>query len=493
MRPEEPESWTGVRDASVEGPECYQLNYTVYGGDRSGDEDCLYLNVYMPEIPDSSSESKAVMVWIYGGAFQTGSSTESLYGSGKLIGYDVISVTLNYRLNVFGFLSTDDNVIPGNYGLWDQVQALQWVQENIAAFGGDPSKVTIYGQSAGAMCVAALYLSPQTEGLFHAAISESGTLILPGQYQSDPLPYAQTLAGLVNCPTDNTSLMLPCLQALSQEQIMDAFASFAYFPNTNPLYFTPVIDSKATVGLIPENPLKTVIKGSYNKVPYMLGLTQNEGGLMYQGELIAGVVFNKDFIENNLSSLVSNFTMTSGDLLTELTPLIYDLYFSDIDLDNNTLIAEGVQAFISDAEFNIGNFITLTLLHKGRHAPSVYTYVFKYVGEFALERSTGMTTHTDELPYIFDMVMNNNGILNSQDNVTSERILTLWTTFAKTGNPNPGNSEVISTTWKRVTSYFNLPYFSIDTDLSMGENFRKKRMNYWIKNIAPLYLSNVLN
>jgi len=479
QRPEAADSWTGVRDASVQGSECVQYDgNNPPGPGVYGDEDCLFINVYIPEIPDSSNDTKAVMVWIYGGGFQIGSSNETLYGSGKLMGYDVISVTLNYRLGSLGFISTGDDVIPGNYGLWDQILALQWVQENIAAFGGDPDRVTIYGESAGGWSTSTLFLSPQANGLFHAVIAESGTMLLQWTYQPKPLQYAQSLAESVNCSSDNSSLMLSCLQNKTVEELYTAQLEFDYAPDNFAFIFIPVLDSEVGDGVLPDTPMNLINNQLYNKVPYLSGLTEEEGVLFYQTILSEGIFIDANYLVSDLGKLIQNYTFLHGDELAQVNQLVYDEYFLTIDKLNNTAIGEGVSQFISDVSFNVPNYQMLTLLPKGEGYPEVYTYVFSYLGEYTVDALYGVTTHSDELHYIFDVASYNNGILDEQDNITSQRILTLWTTFAKTGNPNPTSGDVISVTWEPVNSSDSIPYLNIDTELSMQQDFRADRMQF---------------
>jgi carboxylesterase type B len=277
--------------------------------------------------------------------------------------------------------------------------------------------------------------------------------------------------------------MLPCLQSKTAEDIYEAGSYAGSVLGGVAFCFLPVIDSQISDGVLPQEPINLIKNELYNKVPYINGLTENEGGLFAEGG-----VYDRDFITNELSILVAHYTALSGDELTEVTSLVYDLYFSDIDLDNDTAIGEGVQAYISDSLFNTANFLMMTLLPKGESYPATYSYVFTYRGQFMNDRDTGMTTHGDELPYIFDVQYDNNGILDAQDNITSDRILTLWTTFAKTGDPNPTSGDVISVTWEAVTSSDSIPYLQIDTELSMGEGFRRDRMEFWNSSIVPIVI-----
>jgi carboxylesterase type B len=402
------------------------------------------------------------------------------------VGYDVIIVEVNYRLGAFGFLSMGDDVIPGNYGIWDQIAALQWVQDNIAAFGGEPGSVTIYGQSAGSISTTTLFLSPQTTGLFSGVIGESGTLFSPWPvgYSTNTLPYSEMLSEHAGCPTENSSLMLSCLQTKTEEDILEAYMEVAYSPELAPIHFGIVVDG--TDGILPDQPLNLIRNGHYNKVPFLNGLNENEGAFFVSEYVENGFLFDRSYVMNNLSGMVANWTGLNGDDLTEVTSLVYDEYFSDIDLDSTDAVANGVQQFISDATFNFQHFEVMSALPKGDGQPAVYSYLFTYLGEF--DKFPGTTTHKDDIPYIFDVTAFNNGILNAQDNVTSERILTLWTTFAKTGNPNPTSSDVISVTWEPVTSD-TVQYLQIDTELSMGSDFRSQRMQFWNNIILPLVSS----
>jgi para-nitrobenzyl esterase len=180
--PGSPVKWSGVRDATKFGNRCQQWHvWNDYIFTDSGpSEDCLYLNIYEPATA-KQGDKLPVMVWIHGGGFLAGAGSEPRYTNPALVAKSVVVVTLNYRLNVFGFLASEDLAREqgghaGNYGLMDQVAALRWVKANIAGFGGDTNNVTIFGESAGSFAVSALTVAPSARGLFHKVIGESGAL-----------------------------------------------------------------------------------------------------------------------------------------------------------------------------------------------------------------------------------------------------------------------------------------------------------------------------
>ncbi|OWF39888.1 carboxylesterase 1F-like [Mizuhopecten yessoensis] len=213
-------TWTEVLDATMFGPSCSQDIARIKSilqklPNRNFSEDCLQLNVYTPNIA-SSQNRKSVMIWVHGGAYMLGQA--SLYDATLLVTEgDVIVVTVNYRLGALGFLSTGDDAARGNYGLWDQRLAFEWVKNNIASFGGDPDTMTIFGQSAGAFSVGLHAMMPMNRGLFTRIISESGGQSSNIAVRSDPKPVTFRYGRAINCikNADNqidTAALLQCLR-----------------------------------------------------------------------------------------------------------------------------------------------------------------------------------------------------------------------------------------------------------------------------------------
>ncbi|TNM85026.1 hypothetical protein fugu_009204 [Takifugu bimaculatus] len=268
MPPEQPASWSGVKNATHFMPVCPQnIHNTVpeimmpiwftynldtvatYIQDQS--EDCLYLNIYAPTddgecvrwactAPCSSwlhccsppppavtikhtsgtPEARPVMVYIHGGSYMEG--TGNMMDGSVLASYgNVVVVTLNYRIGILGFLSTGDQAAKGNYGLLDQIQALRWISKNIGYFGGDPGRITVFGSGIGASCVSLLTLSHHSEGLFHRAIIQSGSALSSWAVNYQPVKYTRMLAERVGCNVLDTLDMVSCLQKKSAKELVE--------------------------------------------------------------------------------------------------------------------------------------------------------------------------------------------------------------------------------------------------------------------------------
>ncbi|XP_064614448.1 putative inactive carboxylesterase 4 [Liolophura sinensis] len=212
----------GIYNASSFGPRCPQtlVNNPIVDPNDKMEEDCLYLNIYTP-LNTSVTSSKTVMVWIHGGSFTMGSG-QDYPGTMLALRNDVVVVNTNYRLGALGFLSTMDNNALGNFGLWDQTMALEWVKVNIAAFGGNPDSVTVFGESAGSASVTLLALSPFTEGLFRRVIAQSGSAFASWSISPDPLKASSDLGKRLGCPSATNDILIRCLRHQSVQDIVES-------------------------------------------------------------------------------------------------------------------------------------------------------------------------------------------------------------------------------------------------------------------------------
>jgi len=272
--PQPPIPWQGVRDGSHFGDDCMQRPYVIATGQKTS-EDCLTVSVWTS--PDYAKAHRPVMVYIYGGAFIGGSAAYPLYDGGKLAREGVVVVGFNYRVGIFGFLAhpqltaESPEHASGNYGLLDQIAALKWVKTNIAAFGGDPGRVTVFGESAGAVSIAVLMSSPLAKDLFQQTIIQSPTL--------------PRLASLRDAEKSGVTVdaHLAELRKRSAEQLLEKNDSF--FPRSadrraGDLAFpAPIVDGY----VVPEQPRTVYKSGKLNAVPTIVGVNQDEGR-MFAGE-----------------------------------------------------------------------------------------------------------------------------------------------------------------------------------------------------------------
>lgn len=263
-------AWTGVRACTSFGDMCIQ-NGGFVGMDaflhHPQSEDCLYLNIWTPA--NAAGEDLPVHFWIHGGGFQGGLGDEPLYQGVSLVEQGEILVTINYRLGALGFLAhpaltqEDENGVCGNYGLLDQIAALRWVKKNIRAFGGDPNRITINGQSAGAMSVAALLSSPLTSGLYSAAILQSGGPRPSTRTKEEAQAYGLTVQEKLGCASIDEMRALPASAILEATKPEDG----------DPLTLRPVVDGY----VLREDPYDAFLAGRIGQVPVLIGSNADEG------------------------------------------------------------------------------------------------------------------------------------------------------------------------------------------------------------------------
>ncbi|XP_077578567.1 cholinesterase-like [Stigmatopora nigra] len=252
--PEPAENWEGVFAATNYSNSCYQIPDTLYPGFRGAEmwnpktklsEDCLYLNVWTPFNKTRHHSLIPVLVWIYGGGFISGTSSLDIYDGRYLSKVEgVVVVSMNYRLGALGFLALSDNNIRGNAGLLDQRLALQWVANNIVHFGGDPSQVTIFGESAGSASVGFHLLSPGSHDLFQRAVMQSGSPNAPWATVSKAVANERSLrlARLIGCPTSSPARLDICLQKTDPWVITSKQFDALTQPTILPIPFPPVVD-----------------------------------------------------------------------------------------------------------------------------------------------------------------------------------------------------------------------------------------------------------
>ncbi|VVC41621.1 Carboxylesterase type B, conserved site,Carboxylesterase, type B,Carboxylesterase type B [Cinara cedri] len=429
------ESWKGILNTNTQPNICIQKNLFMYQtlNEIIGDEDCLYLNVYTPRIPKFGDYRRLpVMVWIPGGGFSSGHGGSSLYGPQYLLDKEVVLVTINYRVGPLGFLSTEDDEMPGNYGMKDQVLALKWVQKNIPIFGGDPKRVTIFGESAGAVSVGLHLLSPMSKGLFHKAIIESGSPLC--RWAVSPPGWAKrralSMSTIAGCPTDSKQLA-DCLRKMPADLLVDLHYNFFEWTIYPAITFMPVVEqfNSKTEQFLSRYPLLDFNQES--NVPVLIGMNSGEGGLfvarLYNGTGHLTESRLKKHFEHYVSSLlIYKYTTQMSDIL-KVGRKIFEHYFPDGNLDNTTQAVKMVTG---------GIFLQAIIDMAINMTSPVHFYVYDYTNEMTFNSLYGPctkkigVTHGDEMISLFPM--KDQEPLKGDDLKVSKLLVDLWTRFAST-------------------------------------------------------------
>ncbi len=399
--------WPGVRPATAFGPLCWQAARTKAAATPPVmSEDCLTLNIWSPALKPSAP--LPVMVWIHGGSFIFGASSNPTYDGAKLSQQGVIVVSLNYRLGRFGYfahpaLSAErPNDPKGNFGLMDQIAALKWVQANIAAFGGDPARVTVFGESAGGIAVEQLMAAPVARGLFAQAITESGggrILYYPlkaGADQPSAERLGETFARAVGLPHASVA----DLRALSPEQILTVAPADLLRGEI------PFVDGK----ILPLNPHQAFVAGTEAPVPYIVGFNSLESPFKP-----ADVDQALDRLTYVTAAQRQSLVSAYPDRSTYLERIVTDLLFTEPALSHAALHA--------------------------RHGYPTWLYRFSILNPAASLMFKG-APHASEVPYVFQTLNTMFVPATANDAAQAITIGQYWTHFAKTGDPSaPGQPD----------------------------------------------------
>lgn len=423
-RPPQPAApWIAPLDASQFGNHCPQVA-TPFGV-LSSTEDCLFLNVYTPA---DAFTLHPVMVYIHGGAFQTGESDD--YGPSKLVGQGVVVVTINYRLGSLGFLASptlsaeSPEGTSGNYGLQDQQEALRWVQRNIGGFGGDPGNVTIFGESAGGLSIHAHLASPRSNGLFQRAIAESGSYALTQPTLAAAESSGTAFATAVGCSGQDTA----CLRAVPVATLLanQSLSPSAYMPN---------VDGK----VLPQSVGAAFSSGQFNRVPVVEGSNHDEFRLFvaYLFELPYGPVTAAEY-PGYIAALLS------------APAQVVSLVVAQYPLSNYASPGLALGAIGTDAVFSCN---TLTVQHDlSQYVP---TWAYEFDDENAPQRFLPPVSfpygayHSAELQYLFDLPVTVPApALTADQERLSSAMVAYWTAFAGRADPN----SLATPLWVQQTS-----------------------------------------
>jgi len=476
--------WEGVVDASAHGSHCLQFN--AFNNDTlEGDENCLFANVYTPRLPSLEAEAGGlpVMVYIHGGGFTTGDGDESFLGPKYFMDGEVVLVTFNYRVGPFGFFTTHDSNAPGNYGLLDQVLLLKWVQDNIASFGGDPDAVTIFGQSAGGASVSLLVLSPLTKGLFHHAISQSGASIASWAASARRKGLAQKFAKYLNCSTDTILEMVDCIRMVDPADLMDVAKALDASQNK----FIPRVDSESRSPFLPEDPRKLLETGDFNLVPWMSGVTEEEGAFFIPG-VSKKQKFVRGLFSGNLAlwSLFADVAGASesrildcGVKALEVAAEVYAFYVGNGTVGYDNLLP--LARVITDRAFTAPASEEMRLA--SAHTP-VYKYVLDHKGPGRLSIADVLgikspdlgVTHVDDLLYLFNDDIQPIPPADSPTYTMIRFMVSLWTSFARTGRPS---STVLPMPDWPIFNERSQRHMRLNSQPTVGERLFEERVQFW--------------
>lgn len=474
--------WEGIRNASSHGGVCLGPGYLVPGV-VEGQEDCLYLNVYSPDLnPD---EKYPVMFWIHGGSFTAGSGNSLIYGPEWLVKEGVIVVTVNYRLGLLGFFATGDKHSPGNYGAKDLVAALKWVQNNIEVFGGDRDKVTIFGESAGSALTHYLVLSKMSKGLFSRAIAQSGTALAPWSFQDFPKTKAFQIAKQLNLTAITTEGIVKQLREIED---VDIFAKITptlltlELPRGNTAFsYAPVVETEDSEEprFLTEPPLTTVKKGDFNDVPFMVGHNSQEAlynvrELDIYPDLLDRYNNNSQWLLPYEWHIIPN-TSAADDIISK----VRNQYFHGGPIKNKVDYA----TYNTDRHFTYSVSKTVEL-HSAVQKSPVYYYIFSfdgmlnYIKKIFLVLTYEGAMHADELGYLWKMMHAPAPIIpGGKADITRSRMLRMWTDFAKYANPTPQIDNLITTKWANVQN--RQEYLDIGENLVFGRQPFAERVQMW--------------
>nr|XP_022900924.1 esterase FE4-like [Onthophagus taurus] len=486
FKPPQPlKPWEGILDATEEKEGCFAPN--TYTGKLEGSEDCLHLNVYTPEVNSENINLKPVIVFIYGGGFSIGNTKTEIYGPEFLLTQDIVLVLISYRVGALGWSRLEDGSlgIPGNQGVRDVIMGLNWIQQNIESFSGDPNNVTLFGGSAGALLVHILMFVPSCKGLFHKIILHSTSALFHWSFgQTDSM---KQLAKKLGCSSESDKDILEFLQKHPMEKIMQGQMMVKSSIKGNAARpFYPVfeddnnIEEKIIFGEFKER----IKNGEYIKVPMIIGYVSDEG-------LFYDYIIRRKLQRSENPILIKDFE--------DIIP--FKLGFKKGSPESSK-IAEKMKMFYCNGRnptlqdrkqfyrlFADSRFISLMQDTAKRHFETlqkpIYLFKFAFDGKLNLyKKIQGVdfpgASHSDELCYLFKMSKNPPVEENSYEDKTIQRMVKLWTNFAKNGNPNnlDGENALINIEWKPIEKD-KLHFINIGDELTVGINPDKEGTDFW--------------
>ncbi|CAH1778961.1 unnamed protein product [Owenia fusiformis] len=498
--PQPPKPWgPGILDTLSFKPACPQSLYSVrswsFGSDWSNtNEDCLYLNIYSPKGGDPLVRYP-VFVWIYGGYFSTGAA-EEYDGRVLAVEKDVVVVTISYRVGVLGYLATDDVEAKGNYGQLDQVRALEWVQENIINFRGNPDNITIGGESSGAVSATMHLFSPLTRGLFHAVIAQSGQANSYWAIKRDrqtARSYAFELGRLVGCNQTSSKELISCMRGKSASELVERGNNDVTYPLFGPLW-GPVIDGY----YILEDPEDLITRGEFLNVPMLTGVNKDDASYELDYVVAPAEGYSRDFLLSLFNGYSNRWDEKQGFMFDAFAQEYNPDPYGNVDRNRNIYV-----------EFQTDHSYTApAIYHATGHSAQVsntYFYNFIHRSINSPEPVEKGVIHGAELDYIFGIPFFTNEtcpwgcntirwvkqVWTKQDKEISRMMMTQWANFMKTGNPNiPEKVPKMTVSWPEF-SHTEEKYLTIANESYEARYHRYRKVKFWNEYVEKL--NNKLN
>ncbi|KAF8766907.1 Neuroligin-4 like protein [Argiope bruennichi] len=494
LPPGTPPQWKGIRTADHLGPVCPQRVPDISNETEAlkrmpagryeylkrllpflvnQSEDCLYLNIYAPAGSPRNAKSRIpVMVFIHGESYDWNSGN-SYDGSVIASLGNIIVITINFRLGIFGFLPAVEGSSRGNYGIMDQVAALHWIQENIAEFGGDPKNVTVFGHGHGAACVNLLMLTPLTKGLFQRAIMQSGSALSPWAIARNSLAYTRQIAKSLKCPIEDSAVLVECLRQRPVQDILDVPLSVPDHLSA----FGPTIDGV----VVPGEPAEVMEKHTdfFGQYDLMFGMTRIESYDQFSSQE------DKSGID----------VLRRDRLLRTLVRNLFTYHLQEIFLTVVNEYTDGVPPLV-----RTGNFHS-----RVRHPrdPKTFQYVFTHQTEDAGYSQRMGTVHGEDLPYVFGAPLVNSlshfsRNFTKSESSLSETVIMLWTNFAKYGDPNEPHTDNENVSNEKIKGKFerlwwpeyndtHQKFISIGLKPRLRDHYHAHRLSFWLNLIPTLH------
>uniref|UniRef100_A0A672FJA4 Carboxylic ester hydrolase n=1 Tax=Salarias fasciatus TaxID=181472 RepID=A0A672FJA4_SALFA len=458
-KPKPHPGWSGILKATKYRDRCLQV--TLLQTKTQGSEDCLYLNIFVPQ-GRSVSSGLPVMVYLFGGAFLLGASNDvailgdSLYDGKEMADRgNVIVVTVNYRVGTLGFLSTGDDRMPGNYGLWDQHAAISWVRRNIQAFGGSPYNLTIFGQSAGAASVSYQMLSPYSKGLFRRAITQCGVALSPWALQRKPMALTKKIARKVGCSRSNEDEMITCLK-MSDPVGLTMVTSVTFRPSAGVvmdlLELGPVIDGD----FVPDEPSRLFHNAA--EFDYLAGVNSMDGHI-FAGVDVPSINMRNATTVDEVKSVLTGLTRDKGAAAAASAFSAYSSIWGSFP--EQDVVKKTVSDIETDFLFLVPTQIALQLHANNSSGARTYSYLFNMKTRIPGFPRWVEAEHAEDLQYLFGKPFSTPLVYFPRHRDLAGYMIAYWTNFARTGSNGTGLAYSKYTALSFYVDYWTKTYSSL--------------------------------